>query len=360
MPVVLRWALMVVGLGALLPGVAMAQARGDELVLVRRDAFLYTAPSTRAERVRDPWGTRHRERLGPFFVMRFVAERDDFVEVATLPSFRAVDHCYPTVSGLDGLDLHLFVKRDALGLVVPRRVERDGDRGGGIVLAGGVGLTHRGGRRYYAHVRGATIRVELDPGSVATRYRVTPRIPISRGARGLLAPGARVDFGRNLRLTAEAGRRRARGRGAVDFSVAETRGGARDWEPPRVLLAVEPISERGRRVTAFVRNQCVEVRGTLARRDVTNERPPRGVSGFGPRRGTALRSGTALYFPDGTAAGRASANATLEGTLHTEGARSCFDHPLRPGTGRGRGGADDALTLCIDRRAFAAARARRR
>jgi hypothetical protein len=356
-----RCALAALFLAALLPKTAAAQSQSTELVLVRRDAFLYTAPSARAERVRDPWGERHRERLGPFFVMRFVAERGDFVEVATLPTFRAADHCYPTVSGLDGLDLHLFVERGALAPVVPSRVEVTGDDEGGVVLAGGVGLTHRGGRRYDAHVRGATIRVELDPSAVGTRYRVTPRIPVSRGATGMLAPGARVDYGRNLRLTAEAGRREpARARGVVDFSIAETRGGGANDGPARAVLTVEPITERGGRMLAFVRNECIEVRGTLARRDVTNDRPPRGVSDFGERRGTALRPGTALYFADGSSAGRATVDAALEGTVHTENGRSCFDHPLRPGTGGGRAAADDVLTLCIDRTALAAARAPRR
>jgi len=355
-----RWSLFALLLAGALPELAGAQSGGAEFVLVRRDAFFYASPSTRAEKVRDPWGTRHRERLGPFFVMRYVGDRGDFVEVATLPSFRATDHCYPTVSGLEGLDLHLFVEAGAIAAVLPNRVERRTGGDNGIVLAGGVGITPRGGHRYDAHVRGATLRVELDPTEVAMRYRVTSRISVSRGATGLLAPGARMDIGRELRLTAESGRRASeRGRGVVDFSVSETRGGSSDG-PPRALLTVEPIRQRGNRMLAIVRNQCMEVRGTVARRDVTNERPPRGVTDFGNRHGTALRPGTALYFPDGSVAGRAAGDAALEGTVHSAGRRSCFDHPLRPGTNGEHAGADDVLTLCIDRTAHAAARAPRR
>ena len=96
---------------AILLATAAHAQRGPEYVLVERSAFLHAAPDASSERARDPWANEHAVRLGPYWVLGLVAERGDWLEVSTLPRFRAGEHCYPTVEALRGLELTLFVRR---------------------------------------------------------------------------------------------------------------------------------------------------------------------------------------------------------------------------------------------------------
>ncbi len=338
------------------PAVPRAAAQGTSYALVRRAAFVYASPDASGEKARDPWAGRYTERIGPFFVMRFVGEHDGWVELATIPTFRATDHCYPTVRALDGMDLHLFVRRDDLAPVTASRVERTFDDGTALRLVSGVGLEARGPRRYDAFVRGATLRVELAPSEVATRYQPSERIALPRSAAGLLAGGIRVEFGRGGRLVTERASRPRAGaarRGVVDFSVDDTRRSFDDG-PARASLIVEGPLGRGRSV-ATVRNACVEVVGQIDARSVTNERPSRSIDAPGTHDGTSLRPGTALFWPDGSRAGHVVEGATLDGSPRIDGGRACFDHPLRAGGS----GADETLTLCVDRDAVRERRASR-
>jgi len=334
-----------------------ADAQSLDYVLVRREAFLYARADAASERVRDPWGTRYQQRLGPFWVMRFVAENSGWVQVATLPVFRAAEHCYPTVSGLEGLDLRFYVRRADVAPVTARQVRQTFEDGTSLTIVAGVGVVARGRNHYDAMVRGATVRLDLGAADLAARYRPIGKIPVSRSSNALLAPGARVDFGNGGRLTAEAGRR-ARGGGGghvVSFSVADTRrsGGGGDDGPPRAPLAVEqpPTTQRGRSL-AFVRNSCLELNGFVNSRDLTMDREGRPAVDLGSHHGTSLNPGTMLYWPDGSRAGRVADNAALDGAPREQGPRVCFDHPLR-GAGstspRSRTPADDVLTLCVDR-----------
>lgn len=346
----LRWcavlaAIFSVTIAALAERPAGAQAAG-QFVLVKRDAFLYAAPNENAERVRDPWARRFAVRVGPFWVMRRVGEQGDWVEVATVPAFRATDHCYDTVSALDQLDLHFFVRRDAIAPVIARRVERTFDDGTRLTLAPGVGLVRRGAQ-YDAHVRGATIRLRLSAEEVASSYGAAPRIAVSRGSNALLEPGATIELGDDLRLeTEEAGPAVRRSGSRISFSVRETRRGPAG-EPPRAVLAVEAPPDAGNRARVTVRNDCLEAVGFVRRAQLTMERPSRTVNEIGSRHGTSIRTGAVLFWPDGSQAGRAMGDAVLEGPMRPDGPRMCFDHLLRPASGRPR--PDDTLTLCIGR-----------
>ncbi len=320
---------------------AIAQ-RGGSFVLVKRSAFLYAAPNTSAEKVRDPWHRRHHVRLGPWWVMRQRGVRDGWVQLKTIPGFRARAHCYHTVAGLDDLDITLYARQSDLGKVTTGPITRRFDDGTSIRLTAGVGVRPRGGPRYDAIVPGATIRLRMRDGELGSTYRGARTFPTSRRAVGLLAPGGRLDF-HNGRLVAEAGsRRRARRRGAVSFSVAEARGGG-GGGPPRALLAVETTGRRGR-IDATVRAPCVEASGQLDGRDVSRERPPRAIHTLDEHHGTRVRAGAALYWPDGSRAGRTANDTALDGRISIRDGRRCFQHRLR--TSRPHG-ADETLALCV-------------
>ena len=159
--------------GALAPQPASGQS--SAYVLVARSAFLYASPRTDAERARNPWAGRYDARLGPFWVLRVVGERDDWLEVATIPGFRAAEHCYGTVSALDGLDLRLFVRRADVAPVTASNVQRSFADGTAITLVGGVGLVQRGRGRYEAAVPGGTIPIALEQSEIARRYEPSPK-----------------------------------------------------------------------------------------------------------------------------------------------------------------------------------------
>jgi hypothetical protein len=315
--------------------------RGGAYVLVKRDAFLYAAPSNSAEKVRDPWRGRHEVRLGPWWVMRQRGVSDGWVEVKTIPGFRATAHCYHSVAGLDDLDITLYVRHDALAQVTTSRITRRFDDGTSLKLTSGVGVRHRGGRRYEAIIPGATIRLRMREEELGTSYRGARTFPTSRDAVGLLAPGGRLDFHEG-RLVAEAGSRRERRGGTVSFSVAETRRGG-GGGPARALLAVETNGRRGR-IDATVRAPCAEVSGALDGRDVSRERPPRAIHTLDEHHGTRIRAGAALYWPDGSRAGRAATDTALDGRISTSRGRRCFQHRLRA-AGRSP---DETLSLCVE------------
>lgn len=308
---------------------------------MKRSAFLYAAPDASAERARDPWSREHAVRLGPFWPMRYLGERDGFVQVATLPSTRRGDHCYGTP--LSGLDLRLYVRTEDIAPVVARRTTKSFPDGASVTLVPGVGLTPRGRNQYDAHVPGATVRLTLEPDEVARRYRPGDAIEIGRMVNALLAPGGRLDLARNVRLAAEPPSRRARRSRVVDFTNDD--GGSSGGEPSRATLAVEADATSGNRIRATVRTECLEATGYLRARDLTTDRPARSVRDVG-RRGQSLRPGAALYWPDGSPAGRASERAALEGDITPRGPHLCFAHPLRSVP---RPDADAALTLCVDR-----------
>lgn len=340
------------GVVAALGGVR-ASASAQEHVLVRRETFFHARPDASSERARDPWAGRHELRLGPFWAMSFVAERDGWIEVASMPGFRAGEHCYGTASGLAGLDVHLFVRASDVAPVTPRAVRRAFDDGSAVTLVAGVGLEPRGRNRFDARVRGASLRVELAPDQVATRYGVTEPIAVSRESIALLAPGASVDLGRGGRIETETADRAQRAsRGVVTFDASETGRRSADG-PPRTQLAVQATTTTGGHIAATVRSSCLEATGWVRGRDLTTERPARAAADLGEHRGTTVRAGAALYWADGTRAGRAADVATLDGAPRPNGARTCFDHPLRADAGTaGRPADDDVLTLCVDRDAL--------
>ena len=328
------------------PGLASAQ----EHVLVPRDAHLYAAPSEDAERVRDPWGREHGGALGRFMAMRFVAERDGWVEVATSSGGRASDHCYAPIAALEGIDVRFFVRERDVAEVVARTVTKTLPGGGSITLVAGVGLTPRGRNQYDAHVPGATVRVSLDPSEVAQRYRPGDRIEIGRRVNALLASGARVVLGRGSTLVVERAPRTRRARSSVvDFTSDDAPEAA---GPPRATFAVETDGSAGARVRATVRTECLEAVGQVSSRDLTTDRPPRPASEL-RRTGSAVRPGAALYWPDGSRAGTAAGRLSLTGRVTPRGPNLCFDHPLRP---MARPSADDTLTLCVDRTAVSRGR----
>jgi hypothetical protein len=309
--------------------------RGGAFVLLGRDAFLYSAPDLRAEKVRDPFHAQHRVRLGPWWVLRRRAVRDGWVELRTIPGFRATAHCYRTVSGLEDLDLRLYAREDALAEVTTAAVTRAFEDGTRLRLTAGVGVKPRGGGRYDAIVPGATIRVRLREEELGRSYDGVRTFGPSRQVVGLLAPGGRLDF-QGGRLVAEAASRRVAARGTVDFSVADTRGGS-DSGPARALLAVETEGRRGR-MPATVRGPCVEAHGEL-------ERPPRNIHSLSEHHGTRIRAGALLHWPDGTRAGRAATDTALDGRITPRGPRRCFAHRLRASGGHSE---DETLSLCVD------------
>lgn len=352
-------ALVALGLALVLVAPPRASAQGNEYVLVRRNAFLHARPDASSERVRDPWAQRYSLRLGPFYVMRFAADHGDWTEVATVPVFRAGDHCYGTAPGLDGLDLRMFVRTSDLAPVIASTVRRSLQAGSRLTLVGGVGVTPRGRNRYEAAVRGATVRVDLTPEELVTRYRPSPKIPVSRDANAMLAPGARFDLGPGVFVATERGSGRRAASNVVSFTDDEARGGGGgSAEPPRAILSIQARPGASGRVEATLRTDCLEATGWVRDRDLTSDRPARSAD-LDARSGTALRAGVALYWPDGSRAGRVADHATLDGSARPEGQYVCFDHPLRPGASR-RATADETLTLCVDRVSVAGARARTR
>jgi hypothetical protein len=328
---------------------AHAQA-GRAFVLVRRDALLHARPDPQSERVRDPWSRRFAARIGPFWVMQRVGEQGDWVEVATVPGFVAGQHCYDTIGALDALELRFFVRRDAIAPVIARRVERTFDDGTRITLVPGVGLVRRGAE-YEAQLRGATVRVRLAPEDVSQSYTGSAHIAISRGSNAMLEPGAQIELGDDHRVETEEAGPRAQRSSRVSFSVREA-GDARApaGEPPRAALAVEAPPDAGNRPRVTVRGDCFEALGFVRRAQLTMERPHRSVSQLRERRGTAIRPGAQISWPDGSPAGRATNDAVVEGSMRQDGARMCFDHPLRPPSGRLR--PDDTISLCVPRDAI--------
>jgi hypothetical protein len=318
-----------------------ANAQTGEFVLVRRDAYLYAAPDRAAERARDPLAREYASRLGPGWPFRFVREHGEFVEVAPLGS-NASDHCYPSANGLLGLDVRLFVERRALVPVVRALVTRSFDDGSGFTLASGVALVSRGRDRYDAEIGGATMRVELRADEVDWRYGLSDAPGALDSIAGLLAPGDRLDFSGGT-FVAEAADRRAAASRVIDFSAEETTASARS-EPARSAFAVA-IEGQGSRVRATVQGRCAEVVGFMRSTDVTTERPPRPVSDLGSRRGTPLRAGAVVYWPNGERAGTAAPDAVLDGRGRSNGERTCFDQPLRRSSGAND---DGSLTLCVD------------
>lgn len=331
-------------------------AQDGAFVLVKRSAFLHAQPDARAEKVRDAWGTRWAQRLGPFVVARFVAERGDWVEVATIPSFRATEHCYGTIPGIEGLDLRFFVRAADVAPVTATRITRSFDDGSRITLLPGVGLQSRGRNRYEASVRGASVRVELQASEIGRRYDAGTKLSATRMI-GLLHPGASMSLANDVRIQTEAGPRRPRAAsGTITFTAADARGGG--GEPPRAVFAVDaPPQATGPRITATIRTDCLEATGIIRGNDITRDRPTRPAADVGGHRGTSLQLGTALYWPDGAQAGRVAAPAALDGSPTPAGPKICFDHPLR--TTAGRPGADETLTLCVDRAAATRRTARR-
>jgi hypothetical protein len=91
----------------------------------------------------------------------------------------------------------------------------------------------------------------------------------------------------------------------------------------------------------------LEAVGWVRRNQLTLERPTRAVNELRTRQGTSLRTGAALFWPDGTPAGRAAHASALDGTMDPQGPHLCFQHPLRPPSRRPS--ADDTLTLCVAR-----------
>jgi hypothetical protein len=273
--------------------------------------------------------------------MRQRGVSDGWVELKTIPGFRPTAHCYPTVAGLDDLDVTLYARRGALAQLTTSRITRRFDDGSGLKLTAGVGVTHRGGTRYEAIIPGATIRLRMRDEELGSSYGGVRTFPTSRNAVGLLAPGGRLDF-HGGRLVAETGSRRARRGGTVSFSVAETRGRS-GGGPARALLAVETSGRRGR-IEATVRAPCAEVSGELNGRDVSRERPPRAIHTLDEHHGTRVRAGAALYWPDGSRAGRTATDTALDGRISTRGGRRCFQHRLRVSGPRG---ADETLSLCV-------------
>ncbi len=340
--------LLPAALALLVAGISFDRARpaaaqgGGGYVLVKRDAFLYAAPDASSEKVRDPWRRRHHVRLGPWWVMRQRGVQDGWVELRTIPTFRATSHCYPTVAGLGNLNLTLYARQDALAQVTTAPLTHRFDDGSSVRLTAGVGVSHRGGARYDAIVPGATIRLRMRDGELGTSYGGARTFPTSRDAVGFLAPGGRLDFLEG-RLTAESGSRRERSSGTVSFSVADTRSSG-GGGPARALLAVETTGRRGR-IDATVRAPCAEVSGRIDGRDVSRERPPRAIHTLDEHHGTRVRAGALLYWPDGSRAGRAASDTALDGRVSTSGMRRCFQHRLRVGSG---GSADETLALCVD------------
>jgi len=323
-------------------------AAAQEYVLVERDAHLYARPDASSERVRDPWAREHVRRLGPFWVMRFAGERNGWVAIATVPAFRASEHCYETPRALAGLDVRLFVRSEDVAQVVARTVSRSYPGGGSVTLVSGAGLVARGRNRYDVALPGATLRIELPEGSAATRYRPEGQVEIGRSANALLAPGAHFELGGGGRISTEppSRTRSARRSRVVDFTTED----AEAPEPPRAILALEVDPERRPRTRATLRTGCLEANGFVRSRDLTTDRPARPVRDPSPR-GATVRPGAALYWPDGTQAGRAADRVTLTGSVTPNGSRLCFDHAIR----HGARGPDDTLTLCADRAAVSRA-----
>ncbi|MEM9193070.1 MAG: hypothetical protein AAGF12_28100 [Myxococcota bacterium] len=311
----------------------LADGRGESFVLVKRSAFFHAAPDPASERVRDSWASRYQARVGPYWVLRYEGERDGWVEVSTMGAFVPADHCYPTVAGLSGMEVRLHVRRRDLADVVTRSVETTFDDRSVLRLRPGAGGAPRG-QSFRVELPGATVDGSVPTANLGYRYRVADPFALPERMMGLLAPSATIRFSAGS-LTAERAPRR-QASAVIDFSAPDDGSG----EPSRTVWAVGLAGEH-----RVVQGACAEVVGALAEGDITRERPPRSRA-FRERRGTTVRSGATLYWPDGQIAGRTVGSASLDGRPEAQGSKFCFAHPLRP---ESRGRPDDTLRLCVDR-----------
>lgn len=301
-------------------GAVAAQPRADgapEYVLVRRDQPLYVHPDRAAARARDPWARRFVTRLGPYWVMRWVGERDGWVELLTGEIPEAWNHCYETATGLREYELRVFVPREALVPVVVAPVRRELPGGGHVAVAAGVGLEPVGAApaggpgRYRAVLYGVTVELELDAASVGIRYRPAGRFDMP-GNSSRLRAGARIAYAPGLSLRAERGSPGRRG----DFD-----------EPQFPWITVTEIAQGGDGPTATVRAYCVELRARVPPAAIERRDDPTIDAGVREAR-HSVREGARVMWADGTPAGT-SRGATLERIPPAVNGRACIDQPLR-------------------------------
>ncbi|HEY8142036.1 MAG TPA: hypothetical protein VIG06_05170 [Kofleriaceae bacterium] len=154
---------------------AIAGPRRGEYAVVSHGADFYLAPRENAVHFRaqkEPRTTDATEDFATGVVLRVLGARDGWVEVEN-PGDEEVEaqHCREALGGLYPFRLHFFVREDALGLVVARRVSQKYPDGTSVDLMPGLPLGRAApARRHTSRREFGALRLELAAGSVGRSY----------------------------------------------------------------------------------------------------------------------------------------------------------------------------------------------
>ncbi|MEM9493563.1 MAG: hypothetical protein AAGC55_30725, partial [Myxococcota bacterium] len=165
---------------------APVAAEDSEYVLIRSGTSLYAAPDRAAFAV--PVGSRDRRSMGDLgrsiHVLRFVAERGDWVEVAPA---RSGIHCYYRRPATQ-LDMRWYVPRQAMLPVLVGEVAIEPGDGTSLKVAPGVWAEPRRRGRYRVRTPYLSVDLALTADQVGVRYRDQPRYGVHRVEHFMAGP----------------------------------------------------------------------------------------------------------------------------------------------------------------------------
>jgi len=303
-------------------------------VLVRAGAVLHTALPPAGHRVHLPALVIESDSPQAAARFRLVRAAGDWVELETATLDPEKPHCHAPPASFAGLALRLFASAADLQPVTSRRIHLAFEGGGAITLEPGVPLS-RAGDHWQAFADANTVAVDLPAipaDGVAMVYAPALTRAIPEAAR-VLVPPSRLAVG-GLKLTADARR-------------SETQG---EWSAGRDggLAAYVQTSAPGRehQLSVTVQTGCASYAGTVEAAALGDAQAPtenQWLPGHSGRNRFRARAGAPLRWPDGAAAGHASAEIAIPDDAHLDRKRPCFDWPLATEANA----SDATLRLCL-------------
>lgn len=283
-------------------------------VLVRNGAELFQTPEIRAT-------TLERAGDGPY-LFRLVEARGDWLVVeSTEPSGQP---CATELGGLKGLRVPFLVRRSDLAEVTTRTVRLKWEDGTSIELLPGVPLTRIDARTHRARADGLEVDLQLPEDAVGTAFVPT---------RG---------FTRTIGHEVAAG-----SQDAPTLFVNGNQPVRPVWRTDALNLRTERNEGSGPKRLITFATECVRLRVVTDSSNIARAQGLRGgVIGCCTAHRRTVREGTALFWPDGTAAGAVVRDTQLDDISPGNTGRVCFNAPVSSPCGPLE--SDPTIVLCAD------------
>lgn len=316
---------------------AAARLPAGAFVLVRRDAWLLSAPEllAREGRAFAPVELRGEPRLELAWAMRLVGQQGEFALVETLAE--TGPHCHDGPGELEGLRLRFFVRRTDLLPLTRKEVRLSFPDQTSVILAPGLALEPLG-TTWYIHAGFFRLRVRVPEEAIGLSYAAPPRASETE------------------RLAQDHPR-------LLDRFFAHE---LVPWNAPVVLDAEPSVLVTGHTpvfaeellpaesVLVTLKSRCIELVAIAHPLFQLTLFQAGRYGGSGawtfPEEGdrTVVTAGATIYWADGTVAGAVETPTSFHGIGGVHGGRQCFVRLLRQEEDDANPLPEHRMTLCFD------------